>query len=123
MKIRKTRNAIVRTGLAAAASAGLLLAGPALAEDPAGGSAMEGTPTQAAQQIESEVRQKLQQEEGMSRVEVESEGDKIKLKGEVMESSQRDEAEELARSVPGVSDVENEIEVAGPGGGSGGMDY
>lgn len=126
----KRSNTLVRTGLAAAAAAGLMLAGPALAEG--SGSAMEpGTHTgmhegsQADQQLGAQVREKIQKEGNgqLDQVEVEADQGQVTLKGQVGDAMARQQAEKLARTVPGVSTVQNEIEIARQGGTSTGGNY
>lgn len=126
----KRRNTLVRTGLAVAASAGLMLAGPVLAEG--SGSAMEpGTHTgmqegsQADQELTTQVRQKIQKEGNgqLDRVEVQADQGQVTLKGQVDDAMAQQQAEKLARDVPGVSTVQNEIEIAREGGAGTGANY
>lgn len=127
MRIRSTYASML---LAATAALGLALAGSAWAGDSdearsAGesGSTMDDasrdTMPDASSPLAHKVQQELQRNEGLKEVRVEENGpSEVTLEGSVASSTEREEAERLARNVEGVQQVQNRIQIGSAGGAS-----
>ena len=92
----------------------LLLAATAACDrlQSADGSQRQGESTRAlALRVKLELLQKLGTD--ALRVEVDSQGDKVRLSGEVKKRATAELAEDVARKVEGVRSVENDLRVAG----------